>query len=163
MPLSARWMRIAPAHDDDCRAIYAALAQVQPAVAAPIVTWRQGRERNDFAFIVPRRHAPVRPARRAAWALSPALATCRYFGLSAYLCGDDLRLHGQRLAGSTIEWIGECMVAASSLAIPFPVERHVEDLFRARIEAQHDWQFETSWPTPAEANNVADLRGELAW
>jgi len=162
MPLAARWVRTQPADEEEFRATHAALAESQAPRAAPIVLWRQGSERKDFALIVPRGHAPGRASRWTAWALSPALATLRHFGLPAYLGEHGVQLHGRPFAASTIEAIGECVVAASSLDVPFPVERHVEERFRARIEAQYDWQFETSWPTPGEARAIAGLVGALA-
>jgi hypothetical protein len=164
VPLAARWIRIAPVEEEAGRlAIYAALAEVQVPVAPPMLVWVQGPARHDFALIVPLRLAPGKQERWRAWALSPALATCRYFGVPAYLSGGELWLHGHRLAAASIEVVGERLLAASSMHIPFPVERHVEDLFRVRIEAQHGWRFETSWPTPAEAGAIADARSEFAW
>ena len=162
MAIAARWIRTVPAHEEEFRATHAALAFAQPARASPIVLWRQGSERKEFAFVVPRIHAPGRAARWPAWMLSPAAATCRYFGLPVYLAKGGLWLHGRLLACGEVETRGECLVAACSLCISFPVERHVEELFRARVEAQYDWQFETSWPTPDEARSIAGMVGELA-
>jgi hypothetical protein len=164
MPFPARWIRLAPVAEEAGRqAIYAALAAGQGAASPPMLVWIQGDARHDFALLVPRGRAPGRADRWAAWALSPALATCRYFGLPAYLCGADLWLHGRLFAPSATEVIGDWIIIASGMTIPFPVERHVEDLFRLRIEAQHDWRFETSWPTPAEADAIAEARSEFAW
>ncbi len=164
MAWPARWMRLAPIEEEaGRRAIYAALAGMQAETAPPILAWVQGDPRHDFALIVPKRFAPGRPSRWPSWALSPAVATCRQFGLRVYLDGAGLWLHGQPYADSSIEEVGDCAVAASSMTIPFPVERHVEDQFRLRIEAQYDWGFETSWPTPAEANAIAEARSEFAW
>lgn len=164
MPFPARWIRLAPVAEDAGRqAIYAALAASQDAASLPILVWVQGNARHDFALVVPRRLAPGREQRWTAWALSPALATCRYFGLPAYLSDGDLWLHGRPFAQSSTELIGDWIVIACGMTIPFPVERHVEDLFRLRIEAQHDWRFETSWPTAAEADAIAEARSEFAW
>lgn len=164
MAWPARWIRLAPIEDEmGRRAIYAALAGMQAGNAPPIVAWVQGAASHEFALIVPRRFAPGRPARWTAWALSPAIATCRQFGLPVYLDGADLWLHGRRFCASSVEEVGACVVAAAGMTIPFPVERHVEDQFRLRIEAQYDWGFETSWPIPAEADAIAEARSEFAW
>ena len=164
MAWPARWIRLAPIGEEaGRRAIYAALAAVQAETAPPILAWVQGDARHDFALIVPKRFAPGRSCRWRSWALSPAIATCRQFGLPVYLDGADLRLHGRPYADSSVDEVGECAVAASNLAIPFPIERHIEDQFRLRIEAQYDWGFETSWPSPAEADAIAEARSEFAW
>jgi hypothetical protein len=163
MALVARWMRIAPVGEEEGRrAIYAALAAMQDAAAPPILVWVQGGARHHFALIAPLRLLP-RPERRISWALSPALATCRYFGVPAYLRGTEVWAGGRLFAESAAEAIGECVVTSSSMLIPFPVESHVEDVFRQRIEAQHDWGFETAWPIQAEANAMAEARSEFAW
>jgi lipoate-protein ligase A len=43
-----------------------------------------------------------------------------------------------------------------------PAERDLEEVFRARIEAQHGWQFEHSWPTAAELAAIDEARVELS-
>ena len=164
MSWPARWMRIAPVAEEAGRwAILAALAGAQRETDPPLAVWVQGNLRHDWAFVVPRRFAPGKPSRRAAWALSPAIALCRQFGVPAYFEADGLHLHGQPWAGCRVEMVGECLVAASCMTIPFPVESHVEDCFRLRVEAQYDWCFETSWPNPVEANAIAEARSEYAW
>lgn len=156
-------MRIAPMGEEAGRkAIYGALAAVQGVAAPPILVWVQGGARHHFALIAPLRLLP-RQERRLSWALSPALATCRHFGVPAYLRGTELWAAGRLLAESVAEAIGDCVVTSSSMLIPFPVESHVEDMFRLRIEAQHDWIFETAWPEQAEANAMAEARSEFAW
>ncbi|MGH8705533.1 MAG: hypothetical protein ACREUO_08975 [Burkholderiales bacterium] len=57
------------------------------------------------------------------------------------------------LALAMTEWAGH----AESLA-----ERAIEAVFRARIEAQHGWQFENSWPSRPEQVAVDAARAELA-
>ncbi len=42
-----------------------------------------------------------------------------------------------------------------------PAERDLEETFRARIEAQHGWQFEHAWPDDAELAAIAEARAEL--
>lgn len=164
MAWPARWIRVAPIEDPDGRwAIASALAAAQRETSPPVLMWVQGDARHDYALIVPRRFAPGRPSRWRAWALSPAIALCRQFDMPVYLDDGELWLHGRRFSGCRTEEVGACMVTAASMSIPFPVERHVEDAFRLRIEAQHDWCFETSWPTPVEADAMAEARSEFAW
>ena len=164
MAWPARWIRVAPIEDEDGRwAICSALASVQGKTSPPLLMWVQGAARHDFALIVPRRFAPGRPSRWAAWALSPTIALCRQFGMPVYLDEGRLWLHGRSFADSRTEEVGEGMLTEASMTIPFPVERHVEDSLRLRIEAQHEWRFETSWPTPLEANAMAEARSEFAW
>jgi lipoate---protein ligase len=43
-----------------------------------------------------------------------------------------------------------------------PSERDLEESFRARLEAQHGWQFEHAWPHGAELGAIAKARAELA-
>jgi len=43
-----------------------------------------------------------------------------------------------------------------------PAERELEEVFRARLEAQHGWQFEHSWPSAAELGAIEEARGELS-
>ncbi|HVB48678.1 MAG TPA: hypothetical protein VNF69_09855 [Burkholderiales bacterium] len=152
-----------------------------------------------FVLIAPKRLMPGRPARWFAWALSPAVATYRHFGLPAYLNEQDIWLHGRKIAGSGAATIGECAVVASSFLLKFPAERfadsvaapsrefrewlrdglalamtewaeygavpaerELESVFRARLEAQLGWQFESSWPTGPEQAAVAEAAAELA-
>jgi hypothetical protein len=55
-----------------------------------------------------------------------------------------------------VKTIGECAVVASSFLLQFPAKcvavpsRDLEDAFRIRLEAQHGWQFDHSWPTEPE-------------
>jgi lipoate-protein ligase A len=182
------------------------LAEIEPGALVPAVRRPLGgglvwADENQYVFVViaPRRLAPGRPARWYAWALSPAVATYRDFGLRAYLNGPDVWLHGRKIAGSGAATIGECAVVASSFLVRFPAERFaqavacpspefrawlreglalamtewaahgeappersLEAAFRARVEAQHGWQFESAWPEAAEQAAIAEARAELA-
>ena len=95
-------------------------------------------------------------ARWISWALAPAVATYRQFGLAAYLQDEAMWLHGRRIAAGSVGAIGECAVVASSFLLQFPAKcvavpsRDLEDAFRVRLEAQHGWQFDHSWPTEPE-------------
>jgi len=93
-----------------------------------------------YVFIVPLRHAPRRPAAWSVWALQPALATYRAFGLAVEQRGDDLWLGGRKIAGSGSATIGGCAVLASSFLMHFPHQRFAECIagsreFRSWLEA----------------------------
>jgi hypothetical protein len=144
-----------------------------------------------FVLIAPRRLAPGRESRWLAWALAPMLATYRHFGLPAYLDDEDVWLHGRRVGHSGVAAIGECAVIASSFMRRFarehrcapgfrawlreglalaesecadvnPAGRALEDVFRARVEAQLGWQFEHSWPSEAETEAIERLKARTA-
>jgi len=149
--MMARWIRLAcPEFDSAC----ARLAQAQAGGAAPIVAWAQGDARHLFALVAPFKHAPGRRQRWFSWAAAPAAATYRQFGLPAYLEGEALWLHGRKIADGAVSAIGECAVIASSFLARFP-PRELEQAFRLRLEAQHGWQFDTSWPSEAETLRYA--------
>jgi hypothetical protein len=107
-------------------------------------------------MIVPTRFAPGRVRRWIAWALAPAIAACRSLGVQAYQEGRDLWAAGRRIAGAECATIGACAVIAASLPRVLPVERLIEARFRAAIEVQFGWQFETSWPSAAERRAMAE-------
>ncbi len=169
----ARWIPLGLAEPLELRAAYTGLAEAQHRGAAPILLWAQAkfdillglaraRERHYvLALIVPRHLAPGRRARWRAWALAPVLAAYRQFGLHAYLSGEEIRLGGRRIAESGAGVIGECVVAASGVLAAFP-RRELEAVLCARVEAQHGWQFETSWPTAAERAAILGARAALA-
>lgn len=166
MGTAARWIRI----DQDCpvarRIAVAGFARAQGPGAAPALCWaREGAEAYAYALVVPLKFVPGRPWRWCAWALAPSIATYRQFGERAYLDGDDLCLGGRRIAASQAAALGACAVISSSFLARLPcgsadwTERNVAEAFRARIEAQHGWQFDHSWPTQAER---AAIDGALA-
>ena len=145
MAQTARWMRIAKGS-----ALPSALAAAQPTAADPILLWLREAGECAFALIAPLRLAPGRTWRWLAWGSMPAIATCRRFGLPAYLEGEAIWLHGRRAARLSAARVGECAVIASSFLARFP-PRELEQAFRLRLEAQHGWQFDTAWPTGPEA------------
>src|SRR5437899_9268045 len=132
--MMARWIRLGAIEPFDFRAAYSALAAAQLPLARPILLWGQGDGQYLFALIAPRRIAPGREARWVSWALAPAIATYRQFGLPAYLDGESICLHGQKLASATIASIGECAVIASAFLRRFPrsEERRVGKEGRSR-------------------------------
>jgi len=192
----ARWIRLELADPLEQWPVGAALSHAQAPDAAPIVLWNRfsaasaGGTEFGFAFVVPAHLAPGKSARWPAWALSPALAAYREFGLRAYLEGGDICAHGRRIAIGRIERVNGCAVATANLSACFDEtpasergaafrawlregvglaltqlgdealsERSFESALRARIEAQHEWQFENDWPAAAERQAIAAARG----
>ena len=165
---AARWMRLGPIGPQALLASCAGLACSRSLRAAPVVLWAKANapmagdlvriEKDHFAFalIVPLRLAPGRRSRWRAWGLAPALAAYRQFGLHAYLDGDAMCLDGRRIGESGAQEMGGCAVIASSFlpqaprARPRWTARDLENVFRARIEAQHGWQFDNAWPSAHE-------------
>jgi hypothetical protein len=149
--MMARWIRLGAIEPLDFGSVYERVAAAQPASATPVLLWAQTDSQYLFALIAPRKFAPGRVARWFSWALAPAIATYRQFGLAAYLEGEGIFLHGRRIADSTVMSLGECAVVASSFLLRFPARclpvpsRELEDAFRVRLEAQHGWQFDHSW------------------
>ena len=104
-------------------------AELDPDVNVPVVRRPLGgglvwvdESQYVFVLIAPKKLAPGRPARWFSWALAPAVATYRQFGLPAYLNEQDIWLHGRKIAGSGAATIGECAVVASSFLLRFPAE-----------------------------------------
>jgi len=178
MTIAARWIRQGSTEPRALRATIAGLAFAQGARAAPILLWartgsavdcewlRADEGRHAFALIAPLRFAPGRASRRAAWAMSPAIATYRQLGVRAYANGYDIWLNGHRIARSAAIALGECLVATGSFLPGLPgagfEEQVLEAVFRARLEAQLGWQFDTSWPGEAERAAIADALSETA-
>jgi hypothetical protein len=212
MALAARWIRLGLAGPLALRAAYTGLAAAQPPGGAPIVLWAEAgscvrceifdAEESQYVFVLiaPLRVVPGRRARWLAWALAPAIATYRHFGLRAYLDAGGVWLNGNRIARSAAAQLGSCAIAGAGFLPRFPdvpplpersaappaqfrawlreglglalsewaghgetpAERELESVFRARIEAQHGWQFETSWPSTREQAAIAAARVRLA-
>ncbi len=166
MGITARWIRLEQNCRASLRAAFAGFAHAQLPCAAPAVFWARDDDGGfAYAFIVPLRLAPGRPWRGRAGALAPSIATYRRFGERAYLDGDDVWLSGRRIAASEAMAVGDCAVIASSFLSRLPraradwTERNLVEAFRGRIEAQHGWQFDHSWPSAEER---AAISGALA-
>ena len=157
----ARWIRAGRVEPGEFTAAGLRLAVAQPRHAAPILLWGEGEASYPFALIAPLRLAPGKRWRWAAWGLAAAVAAYRQFGVRAYLQDDALWLHGRRVADSAVALAGECVVVASAFLMRFPSScvatpsRELEQAFRLRLEAQHGWQFEHSWPSGAELPALA--------
>lgn len=166
--MMARWIRLGAIEPLDFDSLYARLAAAQSPSAAPVLLWAQAETHYLFALIAPRRLAPGRVARWLSWGLAPAVATYRQFGLAAYLEDEAIWLHGRRIAGSSVHAIGECAVIASSFLLRFPAacvptpSRELEEAFRLRLEAQHGWQFDTSWLGAKPLVDRPDLAADRA-
>ncbi len=154
--MMARWIRFGPAGSLGFDSACAGLAAAQAKSAPPILLWGEDEASYPFALIAPRRLAPGKRLRWPSWGLAPAVAAYRQFGVPAYLNDGDLWLHGRKISQSTVEAIGECVVVAASFLMQFPANCVVtpssalEQAFRLRLEAQHGWQFEHSWPSESE-------------
>ena len=158
--MKARWIRLGPVAQKEFDATYASIAAAQSRDAAPILLWGEEAARYPFALIAPLKFAPGLRRRWLPWGLAAAVATYRQFGVPAYL-DEELVLHGRNIAQSGAAALGECAVVASSFLMRFPgscvatPSRELEDAFRERLEAQHGWEFDHSWPAEGEATRPA--------
>jgi hypothetical protein len=156
--MMARWIRL-PGTEFESACTRLALAQAGG--SAPILAWAQGDAKHLFSLIAPLKHAPGRRQRWFSWAAAPAAATYRQFGLPAYVEGEALWLHGRKIADGAVGAIGECAVIASSFLMRFPgscvatPSVELEHAFRLRLQAQHGWEFDYSWPTEPETVKYA--------
>jgi hypothetical protein len=157
--MTARWIRLGAMSQNEFDATTTALAAMQARTAAPLLAWSEEAARYPFALIVPLKFAPGRRDRWLSWGLAAAVATYRQFGVPAYLDG-DITLHARRIAQTRVAELGECAVLASSFLMRFPEScvatpsRELEEAFRLRLEAQHGWSFEFSWPSRPEAQAI---------
>jgi hypothetical protein len=153
--VNARWIRLGAIGQSEFDAAYASIAAAQARAAAPVLLWAEEAARYPFALIAPLKFAPGRISRWLSWGLAAAVAAYRQFGLPAYLDG-ELFLHGRDIAQTRVLALGECAVIASSFLMRFPgscvatPSLELEHAFRLRLEAQHGWEFDHSWPTAPE-------------
>jgi hypothetical protein len=127
------------------------------------------------ALIAPLGCAPLRHADWYAWALAPAIATFRSFGLGVERHAEDLWLAGRKIAGSGAATIGRSAVVASSFLLQFPRARFAASVapnlaYRAALRvaldtAMTDWASHAALPgEPALAGAFrAALRTTLGW
>lgn len=166
--MMARWIRLGAMSLRDFEAACARLAHAQSRCARPILAWAQADSDYVFALIAPLKFAPGRPSRWFSWAIASAVATYRQFGLAAYVEGESIWLHGRKIADGTVKAIGECAVIASSFPARFPAKcvatpsAELEEVFRLRLEAQHGWQFDTSWLGAKPLVDRPDLAADRA-
>ena len=153
--MKARWIRLGSIGQAEFDTASAAIAAAQPRSAAPVLLWADEAARYPFALVAPLKYAPGLARRWLAWGLAAAEATYRQFGVPAYLA-EELCLHGRAIARSRALALGECAVVASSFLMRFPEScvatpsLELEHAFRLRLEAQHGWEFDHSWPSAPE-------------
>ena len=157
----ARWIRLGPIESLDFDEACAGIAAAQGADSPPILLWGEGRTQYLFALIVARKRLPGRQLRWLSWALASCVATYRQFGLPAYLEGSGVWLHGHKIGECTLAQIGESAVFMSGFLIQFPGKCvptpsvALQEAFRRRLEAQHGWEFDHSWPSAPEVVKYA--------
>lgn len=158
--MKARWIRLGTMEQQQFDAACITLAAAQPRDAAPVLVWGAhldpGAARYPFALIAPLKFVPGLRRRWLPWGLAAAVATYRQFGVAAYL-NDEIFLHGRNIAQSRAAALGECAIIASSFLMRFPgscvatPSLELEHAFRLRLEAQHGWEFDYSWPSEIES------------
>ena len=157
----ARWIRQRFSEPLDFDEAAVRLAVAQSRQSSPIVLWGEGAGEYRYALVAPLRLVPGRRSRWAAWGLAPAVAAYRQFGLPACLEEDGIRLHGRRISACVVEPVGECALVACALLMHFPSacvatpSAEFEEALRLRLEAQHGWLFEHSWPSERELLHYA--------
>jgi len=154
--MMARWIRLGFLNPIEFETATTHLALAQGPASQPVLAWVEDEMHYGFALITPRRLAPGRNTRWSAWGLAAAVATYRQFGVPAYFEQEGLWLHGRCIAEARVQTVGECVLIASTFLARFPAKcvatpsALIEDAFRARLEAQHGWQFDHSWPSAQE-------------
>lgn len=159
--MRARWIRYGTIEqyefDDACMR----LALAQRGGAQPVLAWAKAEKQYLFSVIASRKHLPGKRTRWISWGLAPAVATYRQFGYAAYLDGAAIWLYGRKIADATVRAAGGRAMIGSGFLLRFPEaclitpSAALEQAFRLRLEAQHGWQFDHSWPTEPEAHPYA--------
>lgn len=154
--MMARWIRLGALNAIEFETLTTRLAAAQGRQSAPLLAWGEDDMQYCFALMVPRKLAPGRSTRWSAWGLAPAIATYRQFDVPAYFDQEGIWLHGRCIGEARVQLVGECVLVGSVFLARFPGKcvvtpsAAIEDAFRARLEAQHGWQFDNSWPTAHE-------------
>lgn len=130
----------------------------------------------SYAIVAPLESAPPRHADWYAWALGPAIATFRSYGLTVERRAEDLWLEGRKIAGSGAATIGRSAVVASSFLMHFPRARFTRAVaatsrgFRTRLLealglAMTDWSEHAPVPDGASVKAAfeAAVARELEW
>ncbi len=157
-----------------------------PVVTRPLGGGAVWVDESQYCFVLIARldHAPARPAEWFEWGLAPAVATYLRFGLPVERRGQDLWLHGRKIAGSGAATIGRCAVIASSFLLRFPAERFARCIaspagpgpgatshaFRQWLmaglrKAMTDWEEHTMPPRADELRRTfrEAVKGTLRW
>jgi lipoate-protein ligase A len=130
----------------------------------------------SYALIAPLAAAPQRNEDWYPWALAPAIATFRAFGLAVERRGEDLWFGRRKIAGSGAATIGRSAVVASSFLLRFPRARFAASMaapdpdFRTALHgalgvAMTDW---TSHAAPPDERSLgrafrSALRRTVGW
>jgi len=130
----------------------------------------------SYALVAPLESVPRRHVDWYGWALSPAIATFREFGLTVERVAEDLWLGGRKIAGSGAATIGSSAVVASSFLLRFPRERFARavataspafsaKLLEALALAMTDWAEHGVVPDEGSvrARFQRALAGRLGW
>jgi hypothetical protein len=185
----ARWIRLDPEGVSGIVPVCRGYARAQRGRDAPVCLWGRVTEpvRLDeglwaeagqyvFALLVPRLRAPGRVDRWLSWGLSPVVSALRRFGAHAYLDGQTVCLHGERVGGGcALEMDGCAAILGTFPAVPPGSAGHgallefdpwlaalnregdarqILAAFRSALEQQHGWQFDTAWPSDAELSAI---------
>ena len=157
--------------------------ELDDAIEVPIVRRPLGggavwvdEDQLSYAMVTPLALAPLRHEDWYAWALAPAIATFRAFGLEVERRAEDLWLARRKIAGSGAATIGRCAVVASSFLLRFPRARFAASVaspdpgFRTALHdalgtAMTDW---ASHAAPPDDDSLATafrtaLRDTLGW
>ena len=157
--------------------------ELDDALAVPVVRRPLGggavwvdEDQLAYALVAPLALAPLRHEDWYAWALAPASATFRAFGLEVERRAEDLWLARRKIAGSGAATIGRCAVVASSFLLRFPHARFAASVaspdpaFRAALDdalgaAMTDWSSHASPPDDDSLATAfrAALRATLGW
>jgi len=154
--MNARWIRLGALNPIEFETVTTRLARAQGPHSLPVLAWGEDEMSYGFALVTPRRLAPGRSARWSAWGLAAAVATYRQFGVAAYFEQEGIWLHGRCIGEARVQEIGECVLVGATFLASFPGKcvvtpsAVIEDAFRVRLEAQHGWQFDHSWPSALE-------------
>lgn len=130
----------------------------------------------SYALVAPLASVSPRHADWYAWALGPAIATFRRFGLAVERHAEDLWLDGRKIAGSGAATIGRSAVVASSFLMHFPRARFARAiaaasprfgtrLLEALDLAMTDWSEHAPVPEGARVKAAfeAAVAGKLEW
>ncbi|MCC6611215.1 MAG: lipoate--protein ligase family protein [Burkholderiales bacterium] len=149
-----------------------------PVVRRPLgggVVWVDEHQ-FSYVLIAPVEAAPPRHEQWYGWALDPAIATFRAFGLAVERHAEDLWHAGRKIAGSGAATIGRSAVIGSSFLLRFPRERFARAIaaaapsFRVKLieglaAAMTDWAEAGDPPgeTALRTAFQASLADRLGW
>jgi hypothetical protein len=159
MAIAARWIRLHPPGIRAMHCACAGFARAQAEHSPPAALWaRCSDDRLLLAVVAPLKFLPGRNTRWRAWLLAPLVATYRQCGLSAYTDAERICLSGRPISSVEASAVGACAVVVADFAAWGTT---FMESMRPRIEAQHGWQFDHSWPSRAEQRAIdAALAGE---